>query len=226
MTKKINELKEQKHQCQNHQNEALKYCKDCELWLCDECISIHDVFNKSHILSIKGVPLKLKCKLHDQFTQFYCLKCNEEIFASCSNDKSIMTWNFTNKKRILRFNAHDDCVLSLIKLKNGNLCSGGADLLIKIWNWKTGECLFKLEGYNNWIRCICQLDDKTLLIGSENIITIWENKQVKAYLTDHEHDVRDICVINENYFASGSFDNTIKIWETKEFNCIQKVQTI
>ena len=81
--KKINELKEQKHQCQNHQNEALKYCKDCELWLCDECISIHDVFNKSHILSIKGVPLKLKCKLHDQFTQFYCLKCNEEICPFC-----------------------------------------------------------------------------------------------------------------------------------------------
>ena len=28
-----------------------------------------------------------------------CLvKCNEEIFASCSNDKSIMTWNFTKKK--------------------------------------------------------------------------------------------------------------------------------
>ena len=154
-----------------------------------------------------------------------CLvKCNEEIFASCSNDKSIMTWNFTKKQRILRFNAHDDCVLSLIKLKNGNLCSGGADLLIKIWNWKTGECLSKLEGYNNWIRCICQLNDKILLIGSENIITIWENQQVKAYLTDHEHDVRDICVINENYFASGSFDNTIKIWETKEFNCIQTLK--
>ena len=82
--KKINELKQKKHICQNHKNEAIKYCKDCELWLCDECISIHEVFNKNHILSIKGVPPKLKCKIHtNEFTQFYCLQCNEEICPFC-----------------------------------------------------------------------------------------------------------------------------------------------
>ena len=91
-----------------------------------------------------------------------CLvKCNEEKFASCSNDKSIIIWNFENKKQIRRIKAHDDCVLALIKLKNGNLCSGGADLLTKIWKWETGEFLYKLEGYYNWIRCICQFNDKT-----------------------------------------------------------------
>ena len=82
--KKINELKQKKNICQNHQNEAVKYCKDCELWLCDECLKIHDVFNKSHILSVKGVPLKLKCKNHNnEFTQFYCLQCKEEICSFC-----------------------------------------------------------------------------------------------------------------------------------------------
>ena len=82
--KQINELKQLKHVCKNHQNEALKYCKDCELWLCDECINIHEVFNKSHILSVKGVPPKLKCKIHtNEFTQFYCLQCHEEVCPFC-----------------------------------------------------------------------------------------------------------------------------------------------
>ena len=65
-------------------------------------------------------------------------------------------------------------------MKNGYLCSGGADLLTKIWNWETGECLMKIEGYINWIRCICQFDDDTLLIGSENTITVWKKNEIIA----------------------------------------------
>ena len=152
------------------------------------------------------------------------VKCNDQIFASCSNDKSIITWDYYNKKMILKFIAHDDCVLCLIKLKNGNLCSGGADLLTKIWNWKTGECLMKFEGYIDWIRCICQVDDDTLLTGSENTITVWKKNQIIAYLSEHDHDVRDITVIDNNYFASASFDNTIKIWEIKSLNCVQTLK--
>ena len=152
------------------------------------------------------------------------VKCNDQIFASCSNDKSIITWDYYNKKMILKFIAHDDCVLCLIKLKNGSLCSGGADLLTKIWNWKTGECLMKFEGYIDWIRCICQVDDDTLLTGSENTITVWKKNQIIAYLSEHDHDVRDITVIDNNYFASASFDNTIKIWEIKSLNCVQTLK--
>ena len=152
------------------------------------------------------------------------VKCNEKIFASCSNDKSIITWDFYNKKKIRKFVAHDDCVLCIIKLKNGYLCSGGADLLTKIWNWETGECLMKIEGYINWIRCICQFDDDTLLIGSENTITVWKKNEIIAYLSQHDHDVRDICVIDNKYFASASFDNTIKIWEINSLNCVQTLE--
>ena len=153
------------------------------------------------------------------------VKCNEEVFASCSNDKCIITWDYYKKKQIRKINAHNDCILALIKLSDGSLCSGGADLITKIWNWKTGECLFTLEGYNNWIRCICQFDEQTLLVGSENIITIWKNnKEIIAFLSEHQHDVRNICAINKKYFASASFDNTIKIWDINELDCVQTLK--
>ena len=154
-----------------------------------------------------------------------CLvKCNEEIFTSGSNDGYIITWNFEEKKLIIKIKAHDDCILCMTKLINGNICSGGVDLLIKIWNWQTGECLYKYEGFEHWIRCICQFDEQNLLVGSDNSVIIWKNKEINGYLSEHNHDVRDICVIDENYFASASFDNTIKIWNQNYLGCEQTLK--
>lgn len=154
-----------------------------------------------------------------------CLvKCNEEIFASCSNDGYIITWNFGNKKLIIKIKAHDDCILAMTKLINDYICSGGVDLLIKIWNWQTGECLYKYEGFEHWIRCICQFDDQNLLVGSDNSVIILKNKEIIGSLSEHNHDVRDICVIDENYFASASFDNTIKIWNNNYLSCEQTLK--
>ena len=152
------------------------------------------------------------------------VKCNEEIFASCSNDKNIIIWDFNNRKLIKKIPAHDDCIMAIIKLNNGNLCSGSCDLIIKIWNWETSECLYKYEGFENWIRCLCQFDEQTLLVGSDKTISVWKNREIKGILSEHNNDVRDLCVIDKNYFASASFDNTIKIWNINFLNCEQTLE--
>ena len=61
------------------------------------------------------------------------IKLNNIYFASCSNDNQIRIWDYNNKicSNILR--SHVDGVLSLILLSDGQLCSGGADLSIKIY---------------------------------------------------------------------------------------------
>ena len=152
------------------------------------------------------------------------VKCNEAIFASCSNDKNIIIWDLNNRKLIKKIPAHDDCIMAIIKLNNGNLCSGSCDLIIKIWNWETSECLYKYEGFENWIRCLCQFDEQTLLVGSDKTISVWKNREIKGILSEHNNDVRDLCVIDKNYFASASFDNTIKIWNINFLNCEQTLE--
>ena len=131
--KKINESKQQRHQCNQHQNDAIKYCKDCELWLCEECLTIHEVFNKSHILSEKGVPLKLKCKSHNnEFTQFYCLKCNEEICPFCltkiGKHSEHRTIKFEKLEKLgeeimnkLKYKNYEDCVKNLDSIREKNI---------------------------------------------------------------------------------------------------------
>jgi WD40 repeat protein len=152
------------------------------------------------------------------------VKCNNEFFASCSDDQTIIIWDYYNKKKIRNIHAHSDLVLCLILLKNGNLCSGGADFLIKFWNWNNGEFLYQYSGHKDCVKCLYQLKDETLLSGSKDLtIKIWtinDNGNHKDNDNDnhdtlygHKHQINTLCPINDNYIASGSDDGTIKIWD-------------
>ena len=131
--KKINLSKQQIHKCKNHQNEAYKYCKDCELWLCTECLTVHEVFNKNHILSDNGVPLRIRCQLHDnEFTQFYCLQCNQEVCPFCIT-KIGKHWehktikfekmeNFANEIfNKLKYKTYEECEQNLNDIRDKNI---------------------------------------------------------------------------------------------------------
>ena len=152
-----------------------------------------------------------------------CLvKCTDKIFASASNDCTIRIWDYYQRKEIRAIEAHEDCILTLIILKNGNLCSGSADLLIKFWDWRKGTLINEIKAHDNWIKCLCQLEDETLLSGSDDkTIKVWKNNNCLKELKQHENSVRALTQIDKNFFASGSFDNTIKIWDIKNYECCQ-----
>ena len=151
------------------------------------------------------------------------IKYNEKIFASASNDGTIRIWDYyNNEKEIRKIEAHKEGVLSLIKLNNGNLCSGGADKKIKIFNLEDGKCIKQLVGHKDWVISLSQLDDEIILSGSnDKNIKVWKNFHEISSINAHDDSVRTLCKIDKNYFASGSFDNTIKIWERKNLNCVQ-----
>ena len=110
---------------------GIKYCKDCEMWLCDECLKIHCIFNNNHFLLDKEVPMKNKCKIHNNYTEYYCLKCKEEICSWCiskngnhSEHKSLKFEKFLNLaneiKFKLKYKTYDECLLNLEKIKEKN----------------------------------------------------------------------------------------------------------
>ena len=152
-------------------------------------------------------------------------KCNDKIFASASNDKTIRIWDY-KEKSIINTLKSDSSILCLIKLKDGKLCSSEDDRLIKIWDWENGECIYNLIGHKNRVRSICQLEDGTFLSGDDDSkIIIWKNKEIFKTLEGHEKEIRTLCQIDDNHFASGSIDNTIKIWNYKSLKCIQTLES-
>ena len=180
---------------------------------------------------------KFSFKGHDLWVN--CLiKCSEYYFASGSNDADIKVWDYKNKTIYRTLRGHKDCILAMILLKNKKICSGSADLTLRIWDWGLGVCEFFFSGHQKWIKCLCQLDkDDVIISGADDMkIKIWKNigyknkrniinnwKVIKEY-TGHTHSVRTLCKINEDTFASGSFDGSIKIWNLNENEAIQSLE--
>ena len=153
------------------------------------------------------------------------VKCDEQYFASASNDASIIVWDFDRREPCAMLSGHTNSILCMIKLNDGNLCSGAADCVIKIWDWKKNSCIMELIGHGNWVKCLHQIDDNTILSGSDDkTIKVWKKYHCVATLEVHSHSVRTLCKINDNFFASGSFDQTINIWNSQNFKLVKTLQ--
>jgi WD40 repeat protein len=113
-------------------------------------------------------------------------------------------------------------------LRNGKLCSGSADTSIIIWNIKKDDSIqtFSNED-NNWVKCVFELDNGIIVAGCGNkIIKLWKPKSDNTYeiskiIGAHSKEIRTLCQVDETHFASGSFDNTIKIWDIDTLECVQ-----
>lgn len=68
------------------------------------------------------------------------------------------------------------------------------------------------------------MNEAIISAGDDDKIKIWGRKGCcNNILIGHQHSVRSLCKIDKNYFASGSFDNKIKIWD---FNNNKYIQTL
>jgi WD40 repeat protein len=52
----------------------------------------------------------------------------------------------------------------MVRLRNGNICSGNNYGAIKLWDSTTGVCEMTLIGHTDWIDAIVIIDDVRMLI--------------------------------------------------------------
>ena len=178
-----------------------------------ETIGLIDINNpKQKMHSFKGHLLYINC----------LVKCDEQNFASASNDTDIRIWNYYKRECIGVLSGHQNNIFCLIKLKNGKLCSGSADKTIKIWNWNENKCEINITVNRSWIKCLYELNNGNIISGGDDaMISVWENNKEKKELKGHEDSIKALYAIDERYIASASFDKTIKIWDLNTGNNIQ-----
>jgi WD40 repeat protein len=93
--------------------------------------------------------------------------------------------------------------------------SGSSDNTIKVWDLKTKTCIRTIEN-NGKIYTILKITNEKFISGDSNKnIKIWSLKQESCIeiLEGHSDCVRSLCMINYDTIASGSIDETIKIWK-------------
>lgn len=162
------------------------------------------------------------------------LQLKDGTLASGSDDETIKVWDLFSAG-CLRTIQTGASVLSIAELPDGTLASGSEGNTIKIWD-PSGTVTCMLRGHTKKIRVIIKLSDGTLASGSnDNTIKIWDPKSdpsgtdeseyegVRQCLRTLEGHTNNVCCIAQLFdtLASGSEDNTIRIWDPKIGTCLR-----
>lgn len=125
-------------------------------------------------------------------------------------------------KLIKEFTKNEDCIVFLLRLKNGNLVTCSQDKEINIYKKKTFTLLLSWTGHLNSINCICELNNSRLASCSDDKrISIWYyNVEKKISFQEiifiaHNSFINKIISLNDNNFATCSEDKNIFIWNSQ-----------
>ncbi|KAH9922431.1 WD40-repeat-containing domain protein [Fomitopsis serialis] len=101
--------------------------------------------------------------------------------------------------------------------------SGGCDKDLRVWDVKSGYCIYVLSGHTSTIRCLKVLHGRPLAVtGSrDRTVRVWDIQRGRLLRTleGHEQSVRclDVC---DRRVVSGSYDCTCRVWDIETGACL------
>jgi WD40 repeat protein len=113
----------------------------------------------------------------------------------------------------------------LESLENGYLASGSYDTTIKIWDVTLGKLKLTLNrqdgGHLYPLYSIISLNNDLFasVSTSDYSICVWDVRNGKlkfkflGYQGTHSNQVNKMTLLSNGYMATGSYDNTFKIWD-------------
>lgn len=116
-------------------------------------------------------------------------------FAVGGTDEIHIFEGFTNVLTI-----HTGMVIDIALISDSILASGEEESTIKIWNFKTGECIKELKEHKKDIYSLHFKPPYTLLSGSlDKTLKIWNIIDWSSKTIEFKKEVREICEIETIY---------------------------
>ncbi|KAK9468279.1 WD40-repeat-containing domain protein [Lipomyces arxii] len=169
-------------------------------------------------------------------------RTGEELLASCSADLTIKLWDANDEyKNIRTLKGHDHTISSVRFFQDGDrLVSASRDNTLRIWEVKTGYCNRTIMGHTDWIKAVAPTLDGGLILstGADHTARVTDPStgECKLVVQAHEHVIDCLAVAPRSsykyvaamtelqqeppvtsefeYFATGSRDRTVKIWDS------------
>ncbi|MBD2033766.1 NACHT domain-containing protein [Leptolyngbya sp. FACHB-321] len=161
--------------------------------------------------------------------------------ATSSQDATIRLWHLqapgdlaqaiAYKSRLgvvsdcLQLLGHQGRVWSVVFSPDGQtLASCSEDQTIKLWDWRTGQCMKTLTGHQGWVKALAYSPDgKHLASGSfDHTVKIWDRETGDCLktLSGHTSTITTVTYSPDGQcLASSSYDQTLKLWEAETGQC-------
>lgn len=191
----------------------------------DTTIKLWNTRTGSELATFKG---------HTKEVQGVAFSPDGKKLASASEDGTLKVWDAETATHQSTLTGHDGTVFGAVFVSDGReLASAGQDQLIKIWDVETGKEQATLSGHGGEVRSLVLASDGQRLISAswDQTVRTWDvaNRKEVARLdctlvgdgnlestTLRAHRHWAVCVdfsLDGRYFASGSKDEFVKIWD-------------
>ena len=142
-----------------------------------------------------------------------------KTLVSGSSDRTIKIWDFATGECTRTLPQPSSVFGVAISPDGKKMLSSGSDLLVLLWDLKTGECLREVQNRGQMSEsCAVQLSNHLIAASAQTQINLWDIQTGKHLrtLTGHTGSIWAIAIApNEQWIATGSFDQTVKIWHTQ-----------
>ena len=150
-----------------------------KIWSLTSYQCIYTISNAHRSYVLKVIPLSLN------------------RFATCAGSSEIKIWNVsppysdTPIKVLVGICRWVTCLLYLHS--KDSLISGSRDDILCLWNMKTYQCVSVIEGGNHcWCYEICMIDEMTVIVGYNSLITIINVNDCKKENEFYDEDIEYI----------------------------------
>ncbi|KAF8512327.1 WD40-repeat-containing domain protein [Gautieria morchelliformis] len=107
---------------------------------------------------------------------------------------------------------------------NALVVSGGCDKQIRVWDIKSGYCLYVLRGHRSTVRCMKMFHGRPIAVsgGRDHTLRVWDIQKgtLLRTLEGHTDSVRCLDVFG-NQVVSGSYDCTVRLWNVDTGECLR-----
>jgi len=139
--------------------------------------------------------------------------------VTCSKDSTIKIWNRFTGSLIKTLTGHRGPV-NAVQIRGNLLASASGDTMAKLWRLDTGMCIKEFRSKERGLACVEFSEDGRTIFAGGNDQLIYEydttNGNVRRELEGHKELVRSLHLDTAHgRLISGSYDHSIKIWDTK-----------
>ena len=178
---------------------------------------------------------------HGQWVNWVAFSPDGVTLATADDDSFVRLWNAATGEIVATLSGHRAVAECATFSPDGKLlASGGKTGEIKLWDSATGQELITLYSPDhNLIWSLAFSPDGKYLVAAEgglealtintgHVLTVWDvsSRQLVKTLPGHASDVRAIAFSPDGkILASGSFDDTIKLWDVTTWQTIATLKT-